>query len=102
LRLIISHFISCSNLETVRTFFEGGNAFPPPPSKKVARIVKRCFWIQIKFITEDSNAIHTIITTILLKLNEAINLKLFTTEGRSTKQARLGFMVDSVLIKREA
>jgi hypothetical protein len=27
-------------------------------------IVVRCFWIQIKFITEDTNAIHTIITTI--------------------------------------
>ncbi len=26
-------------------------------------IVKWGFWIQIKFITEDSNAIHTIITT---------------------------------------
>ncbi len=30
------------------------------------------------------------------------NYKLFTTERRSTKQARLGFMIDSVLIKREA
>ncbi len=27
-------------------------------------IVVQCFWIQIKFITEDSNAIRTIITTI--------------------------------------
>ncbi len=27
-------------------------------------IVIGCFWIQIKFITEDSNATHTIITTI--------------------------------------
>ncbi len=27
-------------------------------------IVKQCFWIELKFITEDSNAIHTIITTI--------------------------------------
>jgi hypothetical protein len=45
---------------------------------------------------------HTIITTRLLKLNEVINYKLFTTERKSTKQARLGFMVDSILIKREA
>jgi hypothetical protein len=27
-------------------------------------IVKQCFWIQIKFIAEDSNAINTIITTV--------------------------------------
>jgi len=27
-------------------------------------IVKRCFWIQIKFNTKHSNAMHTIITTI--------------------------------------
>jgi hypothetical protein len=27
-------------------------------------IVKRCSWIQIKFISEDSNGIHSIITTI--------------------------------------
>jgi hypothetical protein len=26
-------------------------------------IVKQCFWILVKFISEDSNAIHTIITT---------------------------------------
>jgi hypothetical protein len=30
----------------------------------LGNIVKQCFWIQIKFITADSNAIHTIITTI--------------------------------------
>jgi len=27
-------------------------------------IVKRCSWIQIKFISKDSNGIHSIITTI--------------------------------------
>ncbi len=42
-------------------------------------IVKQCFWVKIKFNTEDSNAIHTIITTRYLKLNEVMNLKLFTT-----------------------
>ncbi len=31
-----------------------------------------------------------------------INYKLFTTERRSTKQARLGFVIDSVYIKRKA
>ncbi len=36
-------------------------------------IVKQCFWIQIKFITKDSNALHTIIAIIKLKLNEVIN-----------------------------
>ncbi len=35
-----------------------------PEPVRSAIIVKRCFWIQIKFITEDSNAIHTIITII--------------------------------------
>jgi hypothetical protein len=29
----------------------------------VHNIVKHCLWIQIKFITKYSNAIHTIITT---------------------------------------
>jgi hypothetical protein len=38
----------------------------------------------------------------IIKLNEVINYKLFTTERRSTKQARLGFLIDSILIKREA
>ncbi len=45
---------------------------------------------------------HTIITTRQLKLNEVKNKKLFTTERISTRQARLGFVVDSVLMKREA
>jgi len=40
---------------------------------KYYTIVKQCFWIQIKFITEHSNSIHTIIITRLLKLNEVIN-----------------------------
>ncbi len=40
--------------------------------------------------------------TRILKLNEVINLKLFRTERRSTKQGRLGFGIDRVLIKREA
>jgi hypothetical protein len=40
---------------------------------------------------------YTIITTVLLKLNEIIY-----NRRRSTKQARLGFMIESVLIKREA
>jgi hypothetical protein len=31
-------------------------------NKSIASILKQCFWIRIKFITEDSNAIHTIIT----------------------------------------
>ncbi len=56
----------------------------------------------MKFITEDSNAIHTIITTRQLKLIEVINWKLFTTERRSTKKARLVFVKDSVLMKRGA
>jgi hypothetical protein len=30
---------------------------------KVSIIVKQCFWIEIKFITHNSGAIHTIITT---------------------------------------
>jgi hypothetical protein len=54
---------------------------------------------QVYFI---SNTIHTIITTRQLKLNEVITYKLFTTERSSTKQVRLGFVVDSVLNKREA
>jgi hypothetical protein len=37
-----------------------------------------------------------------LQLNEVINQKLFTTERRSTKQVQLGFVIDRVLIKREA
>jgi hypothetical protein len=49
-----------------------------------------------QFITGDSNAIHTIITTRYLKLNDIINWKLFTTEGRSTKHGRLGFGIDSL------
>ncbi len=36
-------------------------------------IVEQFFWIQIKFTTEDSNAIHTTVTTRQLKLNEVIN-----------------------------
>ncbi len=54
-------------------------------------IVKRYFWI---FWTQDSIAIHTMITTRQLKLNEVINQKSFTTERRSTKQAGLGFIID--------
>ncbi len=61
-------------------------------------IVKQCFLLEVKL-----NAIHTIITTVYLKLNEVINYKLFTTERRrSTKQSRLGFVIDSILITREA
>jgi hypothetical protein len=64
-------------------------------------IVKQCFWIQIKFNTEDSKAIHTIITTISLKLNKVILLEITYNRRRSIKQAKLGLEIDSVLIKRE-
>jgi hypothetical protein len=33
---------------------------------------------------------------------KVINYKLFTTEEESTKQVRLGFGMDRILIKREA
>ncbi len=55
-------------------------------------IVKWCFWIQIKFITEDSKAIHTITTTIQLKLNEVTLIrKVFTTEEEAPSKLGLGF-----------
>ncbi len=47
----------------------------------------------MKFITEDSNVIHTRITTIQLKLNEIIlifNQKLFTTEEEAPSKLGLG------------
>jgi len=49
------------------------------------------------FITEDSKALHTIIN-----YNYIIKLEIIYNRRRSTKQARLGFGIDSILIKREA
>jgi hypothetical protein len=53
-------------------------------------------WFEVKFITGYSNAIHSIITTTQLKQNY------LQQKEKSTKQARLGFVIDSILIKREA
>ena len=44
--------------------------------------------------------LHTIITTILLKPNEIILIGNYLQQKKN--QARLGFVIDSVLIKREA
>jgi hypothetical protein len=41
----------------------------------MACIVKQCFRFKVKFITEDSKAIHTVITTRELKLNEVILIR---------------------------
>jgi hypothetical protein len=54
----------------------------------------------VKFISEDLNAIHTIITTIYFKINEII-IGNYLKRKKSTKQSRLGFEIYSVLIKRE-
>jgi hypothetical protein len=62
-----------------------------PTNEKHSSIVQRCFWIQIKFITDDSKAMHSIITTILLKLNEVILIrKVFTTEEEAPSKLGLG------------
>jgi hypothetical protein len=59
--LMKSHQVLSSN-EIPAIFSEDMGQMPKVLSKKNT-IVKQCFWIQIKFITEDSNAIHTIIKT---------------------------------------
>jgi len=41
----------------------------------VHQYIKGCFWIKIKFITEYSKAIHTIITARLFKLNEVVLIR---------------------------
>ncbi len=44
----------------------------------------------MKFITEDSNAIHTIITSRLLKLNELIIQKLLKPKKEAPSKVGLG------------